>query len=298
MDVLVSGASGLLGSRLHARLEARGDRVLRLVRGRGAGGDIPWEPFETLAERLPARLDAVIHLAGEPVFGVRWTAAKKRRIRESRVVPTRALADALATRIAAGEHPPRCLAASAIGFYDPALPGPADEDAPPAASDFLSSVCIGWEAPLASVSGLSCAVLRTGLVLAPEGGALPRLLPPWRLGLGGRLGPSRVPWNWIHAADWCEAALFLLDRPELAGPFNLVSPGATDQGEAARTLARVLGRPNWLHQPAWLLRALLGEMADGLLLRGPAVRPARLQAAGYRFRFPELETALVDLLAR
>lgn len=299
MHVLITGAGGLLGRRLSARLEARGDRVARLGRRPSGPDSLAWDPFHSLAERLPAGLDAVIHLAGEPVFGLRWTAAKKRRIRDSRRRPTAALGAALAARALSGGGPLRWLSASAIGVYDPALRGPVGEDAPADPSDFLGSVCLEWEAPLADPPpGLSTAALRTGLVLAPEGGALPRLLPPWRLGLGGRLGPAATPWNWIHVEDWVDAALFLLERPDLTGPFNLLAPQATDQAGAARALSRALRRPSWLHAPAWALRLLLGEMADGLLLRGPAVRPDRLLEAGFRFRHGDLDEALADLLAR
>jgi uncharacterized protein len=301
MNLLLGGAGGLLGTRLRQRLEARGDRILRLVRGRArTAEEIAWEPLASLHERLPERLDGVLHLAGEPVFGLRWTRAKKERIRASRGPWTAALVEALLERRAAGAALPRLLSASAIGYYDPALAGVADEDSPADPRDFLSQVCLEWEAPLRrwQAAGGSSAVLRTGLVLAREGGVLARLLPAWRLGLGGRLGPAGLPWSWIHAADWVEAVLFLLERPGLCGPFNLCGPEPANQARVNAALAATLRRPGWLHLPAWLLRLLLGEMAGGLLLRGPAVRPARLLDAGFRFQHPVLEEALADLLLR
>ena len=291
--VMVTGASGLLGTALTAALERRGDRVVPVGRRPPEGG-ISWDPA---AGRIDAaRLegaDAVVHLAGERIDG-RWNAAKKAAILESRVAGTELLADT----IAGLQRPPAVVvSASAIGFYGDRGDEELDEDSTPG-TGFLADVCRRWEAAAAPMASPSTRLVlaRTGVVCTADGGALGRMLPLARLGLGGRLGSGRQWWSWITLEDEVGALVHLLDAP-LEGPVNLVAPGACRNAEFVRTLARAVRRPAVLPAPAVALRLALGEMADGLLLASARVRPTRLEASGFEFTGPELAGALRGLLA-
>jgi uncharacterized protein len=298
-DILVSGAAGLVGSALVARLVGAGHRVRRLVRaGRRAPGDapggttaIPWDPE---AGRLdPAGLEglgAVVHLAGENIASGRWTAGRRRRIRASRVLGTRLLSDALA---ALARPPAALVCASAVGFYGARGAEWLTEDSP-AGDGFLPDVCREWEAASegAERAGIRVVRLRIGPVVSRGGGLLQRLAPLFRLGLGGRVGDGRQYLSWVALDDLVEMALRALRDPALRGPVNAVSPSPVTNAEFTRALGRVLRRPTPVPVPAAALRLALGEMADALLLTGARVRPARLQAAGFAWRYPELEPAL------
>lgn len=296
MRVLVSGARGLVGSALAGALRADGGEVVSLTRRAAGPDEIAWEPE---GGRLDPRglegFDAVVHLAGEPI-AARWTPARKRTIRSSRVAGTRLLAE----RLAALDRPPGALVAvSAVGIYGDRGDERLDETSPPG-EGFLPEVCRAWEAASAPAAGRGIRVVqpRLGIVLAPRGGALARLLPLFRLGLGGPLGDGRAWWSWVALDDVVAVLARACADPALAGPVNLVAPAPVRNAAFARTLGRVLGRPALLPTPAFALRAAFGEMAREALLASARVEPARLAAAGHVFRYPDLEGALRHLLAR
>ena len=239
---------------------------------------------------------AVVNLAGESIAAGRWTPRQKERILQSRIRATRALVQGIA---AVANKPAVLVSGSAVGYYGPRGDEELDEGAPPG-DDFLARVCVAWEgeARRAAEEGVRVALVRTGLVLAARGGALPRLVLPFRLGAGGPLGSGRQWMPWIHLDDLVELFVFLIQGEGLEGPFNGTAPQPVTNRQFARTLGRVLGRPSWLPAPAAALRLALGEMADALLLSGQRAVPRRALEAGFRFRFPELEPALRDLLAR
>lgn len=295
--VLVSGATGLVGRSLCARLAASGADVARLTRRPAAPGDVGWDPE---ADRLdPADLegrDAVVHLAGESLAR-RWTGSARRRIVDSRVRGTRLLAGALA-RCA---RPPAVLvSASAVGYYGDRGDEPLDESSPPG-SGFLADVARAWEEATgaAAAAGLRVVHARIGLVLAPRGGALEPMRRTFALGLGGRFGSGRQWMSWIALEDLVEALRFALQRGACSGPVNLTAPRPVTNREFARTLGRVLARPAFLPAPAFALRLLLGrEFADRMLLGGQRVLPAALERHGFGFRHPDLEGALRATLGR
>ncbi|HXG41791.1 MAG TPA: TIGR01777 family oxidoreductase [Dehalococcoidia bacterium] len=295
MRVLVAGASGLIGSHLVPALEREGHEVVRLGRRPGAS-DFVWDPLRgELDARALEGVEAVVHLAGENI-GQRWTRERKERIWRSRVEGARLLAEA----IAASPAPPRVfLSASATGYYGDRGDEPLDEGAAPGRG-FLAELCQAWEqaSQAAASAGTRVVNPRIGVVLTARGGALARLLPLFRLGLGGSLGSGRQYMSWVDLEDLVEALLFLLSQEEMTGAVNVTSPNPITNAEFTRTLARVLGRPAFLRVPAFALRLLLGEMAQEALLSGQRVLPARLQAAGFRFRYPELEASLRHALGR
>ena len=296
LRVLVSGARGLIGSALLPGLRARGHEASVLTRHATGPGEVGWDPSGgRLAAGGIEGFDAVVHLAGEPI-AARWTAARKALIRESRVAGTRLLAQ----RLAELERPPRVLVSvSAIGFYGDRGDEVLDEASAPGAG-FLPAVCRAWEeaAAPAVARGIRVVHPRLGLVLTTRGGTLARLLPLFRLGLGGPLGDGRAWWSWVALEDVIVVLERSLADESLAGPVNLVAPGAVTNRAFTRTLGRVLGRPAFLPAPAFALRALFGEMADGALLASARVTPGRLLAAGHAFRLPGLEDALRHLLER
>jgi uncharacterized protein (TIGR01777 family) len=290
--VLISGASGLLGSAIGRAFETGGAVVTRLVRSGAAGENrILWEPGQLLT--LPSRFDAVVHLAGESVVG-RWTEAKKARIRASRVLGTRTLAEAV-TRM---QSPPRVLmAASATGFYGDRGDEVLHEGSAPG-TGFLAEVCREWESASDPVerAGVRVVHIRTGVVLSRHGGALGSMLLPFRLGLGGRLGNGRQWLSWIHVDDFVAAVQHVLRSDSARGPVNLVGPNPVPNSEFTAALGKALSRPTILSAPAFALRLAFGEMADEALLASQRVRPDRLLASGYEFRFPELGAALANIL--
>ena len=293
----MTGASGLIGSALRRRLEATGYRVTRLVRRPARVGEISWDPAAGRLE--PGQLegmDAVIHLAGENV-GARWTAARKRRIRDSRIRGTRVLTEALA-RV---RHRPRVLvSASAIGIYGNRGDEVLTENSPPneAVPDFLMEVAEAWEAAAdpARAAGVRVVHPRFGLVLSPAGGALGKMLLPFRLGLGARLGSGAQWISWISIDDVVGAILHVLLAESFSGPVNFVAPEPVRNRDFTAILARVLSRPAVLRAPAAALRLAMGEMATATLLASIRVVPKRLLASGYRFQHLDLETALEAML--
>lgn len=298
MRVAVSGSSGFIGRALCAELAARRFEVRRIVRQPSADRrDILWSPSEGVREpQLLEDLDAVIHLAGENIAGgLRWTQAKKERIRQSRVEGTRRLVEALLRT----QRPPRALlSASAIGIYGHRGDELLTEESAPGTSGFLADVAQQWEAAAAAAAnaGIRVCHLRFGLVLGKQGGALPQMLGIFRLGLGGRLGSGRQWWSWIALGDVVRAIVHLLQNDHCQGPFNIVAPSPVTNTEFTRTLAAVLRRPAFFSVPAWLLRALMGEMAEELLLASVRVAPQRLKRSGFDFEHTNLEAALRSLL--
>ena len=294
MRILLSGASGLVGSALAPFLSARGHDVVRLVRRAPAAGEARWDPSAHHIDRAALeRADAVVHLSGERLIG-RWTAAKRAAIRLSRVDTTRFLAET----IAGLERRPRTLvAASAVGYYGDRGDEPVTEDSTPG-TGFLADLCRDWEAASepARVAGVRVVRTRIGLVLTPAGGTLERLLSLFRLGLGGPIGRGRQWWSWIAMDDLLALFAFALERDVLRGPVNITSPDPVRNAEFARTLGRVLHRPAFLPVPPLALRLLYGAAADEVLLTGQRVLPARAVQAGFHFSFATLEPALRHLL--
>jgi len=291
--ILVSGASGAIGAALLPKLGEAGYEVIRLVRGDSGG--IPWNPAQPLDPTSLAGFAAVVHLAGEPIVG-RWTEAKKRRIYQSRKDGTDNLAKALAR---AREKPRVLVSASAIGFYG----SRGDEllrETSASGQDFLSSVCRDWEVSTgaAAQAGIRTVHARFGLILSRHGGALPRMLIPFRLGLGGRVGDGRQWWSWVHIQDAVGAIIHAIENASLEGPVNVVAPNPVTNAVFTKTLAGVLDRPAWFPLPSFAARVVFGEMADELLLASQRVEPAKLDESGFRFQYRELPHALQDLLSR
>jgi uncharacterized protein (TIGR01777 family) len=294
--VLITGASGLLGSAMALSLGSSGHEIVRAVRKATPGpGEVPWEPDKALDPALVSGLDAVLHFAGENIVG-RWTKTKKDRIRNSRVLGTRVLADALARTSA---QPRVFVAASAIGYYGNRGDEMLTEESAPG-SGFLAETCHQWEAATeaASRAGIRVVSIRMGVVLSRTGGALDKMLLPFKLGLGGRVGSGRQWWSWIHIADIVGAVEHVLRNESLRGPVNLVAPHPVTNAEFTSTLGRMLHRPTIFPVPAFALRLALGQMADQALLASQRVGPTRLAATGYAFRFPRLDGALRDLLGK
>ena len=299
MIVAVSGAGGLIGSALIPSLRAGGHRAIPLVRRAPRPGEdaLGWDPSSgAITHAGSAVADIVVHLAGERIVGLRWTAEKKRRIRESRVTATRLLVQTL-TRL---PKPPAVLVcASGIGYYGSRGDGVLTEDSR-AGTGFLADLARDWEAATAAAMALGIRVvnLRLGVVLSAKGGALATMLTPFRLGLGGVVGDGTQWMSWVALDDVIGAILLAIETGGLRGPVNAVAPTPVTNTEFTRTLGRVLGRPTLVPLPAFAARLALGEMADELLLASHRVLPARLEASGYAFRYPSLEGALRAALGR
>jgi uncharacterized protein (TIGR01777 family) len=296
VDVAVTGSSGLIGSALVRALHERGDRALRLVRRAPAASDeIAWDPAGGAIDAATLEgLSAVVHLAGYSI-GTRWTSSRKRLIRDSRVDSTRLLA----TTLAQLERPPALLVcASAIGLYGERGDEVLTEDAPRGAG-FLADVVEAGEAAAdpAREAGIRVVHLRHGLVLARHGGALARLLLPFRLGLGGRVGSGRQWWSWVALEDVIRAYQHVIDGT-LAGPVNVAAPEPATNLDFVRALGRALHRPAAMPFPAFAVRTLLGEMGDELLLTSQRVVPAALTSDGFAFSHPSLPEALGSALSR
>ena len=300
MRVVISGASGLIGTALQAHLRAEGHHVVRLVRTAPTGSDIFWDPGAgVLAPDALAGADAIVHLAGAGIGDHRWTDAYRREIRDSRLRSTTLLAEAIAASSATDGGRPVLLSGSAIGYYGTSDDRELDE-ASPNGSGFLAEICRDWEAAtaLAAHAGVRVAFLRTGIVLTPTGGALKKMLPLFKLGLGGRFGNGHQWQSWISLPDEVGAITHLLTA-DVEGPVNLTAPSPVTNVEFARTLATVLHRPALLPVPKFAPSLLLGrQLADSLLFTGQRVLPRVLQRTGYQFRHGSLEIALRSLLGR
>lgn len=293
MVIAVSGSSGLIGSALTGALEARGHTIKRLVRRPARGSDeISWDPArEQLDARALEGVDAVIHLAGENLAR-RWTAGARDRIRSSRVNGTTMLARALA---AMPTKPRVMLSASAVGIYGNRGDEILDESST-LGNDFLASVCKDWEGATAPAAdaGIRVVHLRTGVVLSRREGVLAKMLLPFRLGLGGRLGDGRQWMSWIALTDLVAALAFLLRAEPVSGAVNLVAPNPVMNAEFASTLAHVLGRPAVFPVPRFALTLLFGQMAEDTILSSQRVRAGRLLDNGFKFKLPTLDEALYD----
>jgi len=292
--VLVTGVSGPIGSALLPSLRERGYAISRLMRAGFASSDqIPWDPLKPLAAEAVSGFDAVIHLAGESIVG-RWTDAKQRKIRDSRVEGTRHLAEALAK---ASQRPRVFVSGSAIGYYGDRGDETLTEQSA-AGHGFLPEVCREWEASTqaAADAGIRTVNIRIGLVLSAVGGALPKMLTPFKLGAGGIVGNGRQWWSWIDVQDLTGAIHHILTTDSLRGPVNLVAPKATTNAEFNRTLASALHRPAVFPMPAFAAKLAFGKMADELLLASQHVEPAKLVNSGFLFQSVELAGALAGIL--
>ncbi len=309
MKVLMSGGTGLVGQALTEELLARGNQVTILTRNPEKRGDLP--PSATLVAwdsespegwgELVASTDAVVNLAGASIAGKdtlailtqRWNDEYKRLILESRVDAGRAMTMA----IQAAEHKPKVLVqASAMGYYGPQESEAVDEDAPPG-DDFMAEVCQAWEGSTRPVEelGVRRVILRSGLVMSTAGGILPIMLLPFRLFVGGPLAGGQQHVSWIHIRDQVEAICFLLENETAQGPYNMTTPNPLTSAQFGKIAGKVLRRPSIFPVPKFALKLVLGEKAD-LVVNGQRVLPKRLLAAGYEFKFPEMESALRDLV--
>jgi len=299
MNILVTGSTGMIGSALIEDLKSNGHRITRLVRSPLPSNEpaVQWNPDTgSLNASEIEGCEAAVHLAGESIAGGRWTAEKKKRIRDSRIKGTRLLSETLA-KLA---KPPQVLVcASAMGYYGDR----GDEilrEQSAAGTGFLPEVCQQWEtaADPARQKGIRVVHLRFGLVLSPKGGALAKMLLPFKLGAGGIIGDGKQFWSWISLNDVIGAIRHALTTASVEGPVNVVAPAAVTNHEFTKTLGRVLSRPTVFPMPAFVARLALGEMAEALLLSSARLEPARLLTTGYRFHHSELESALKDLLVK
>ena len=295
MRIGVTGSTGLVGSALLELLTANGHEVHPIVRRIPADNQIGWNPAAgQLNSSDLAGLDGIVHLAGENVAAGRWSAARKKRIFDSRVQGTKLLC----SRLAELENKPSVLVcASAIGFYGERGAKAVDETAE-AGSGFLADVCRQWEAACqdARDAGIRVVNLRIGVVLSPDGGALGKMLTPFKMGVGGRVGDGKQYWSWIALDDVVGAIDHALKTESLAGPVNAVSPQAVTNAMFTHVLGKVLRRPTMFPMPSFAARLALGQMAEELLLASTRVRPTALQRSGYIFQYPDLEGALRQLL--
>jgi hypothetical protein len=294
--ILISGASGLIGSGLVKAFEARRDEVTRLVRRPPqSSNELRWDPMRDIPPQLVSGFDVIVHLSGESVAG-RWTEAKKRRIRESRIISTQNLARTLTQ---AEKKPGTFVCASAIGYYGNRGEEILTENSS-SGSGFLAEVSNDWEAATAPASdaGIRTVNLRTGIVLSTHGGALKQMLLPFRLGLGGKVGNGRQWWSWIHIEDFVAAFQHIVDNISMIGPVNMTAPNPVTSAEFTETLARTLKRPALLPLPAFAAKLALGEFAEEGLLASARVDPKKLLESGFKFRYSELAAALTELIAK
>lgn len=298
MKIVIAGGSGFLGQALGRRLAADDHELVILTRGSSrADGKVRYVTWP--AADAPGQwreeisgAGAVINLAGANLADKRWTYHRKEELHESRVTPTRALVSAIRD---ASVRPPVFLSGSAIGFYG-GVPegGPEFDESGPPGSDFLATLVVDWEAEAHAAEALGCRVvfIRTGIVLSRDGGALKKLITPFKFYVGGPLGTGRQVMSWIHLDDWVSLVTWLTSHPSASGAYNCTAPNPATNAELSKSLGDALGRPSWLRVPEFVLKVLLGEMAGVALLAGQRVIPRRALDAGFSFRYPELTTAM------
>lgn len=302
LQIAITGASGFVGTKLISDLLQRGHCVTALTRnaaGHASNARVRWVGYDSMSAASYAKAfegaDAVVHLAGHGVFDGRWNQARMELIRTSRIDATRALVDGL--RLMA-KRPPVLVSASAVGYYGPRLP---NEDLPESAApgnDFLAQVCIGWEAEahMAEALGVRVAIPRIGIVLGNGGGALTKMVPPFKMFVGGPVGMTgKQPFPWVHLDDVVGLLVEMVENPAYRGTFNAVAPGIVDNKAFSQALGRALHRPAMLPTPGFALRILLGKVAT-LLTTGQRALPKNTLAAGFIFRYPDVDGALADLL--
>ena len=298
MKILITGATGFIGSQLVAALAKQRHEVLRLTRGGGDASDpriFHWDPDKgEIDPRALDGLDAVIHLAGENLSAKRWSPAFKAQILDSRVKAARTLLEGLSRT---QTKPKTFIAAAAIGYYGDRGSEELSEDSRPG-NDFLAQVCQSWEAETRKAADLGCRTvqLRIGMVLGKEGGALAKMLLPFKLGVGGKVGSGSQYYSWISIQDLVKAFLFVLETPSCEGVYNAVSPNAVTNAQFTTSLGRAVSRPALFPMPAFAARLAFGEMADALLLGGQRVNPARLKAAGFKWEHPFIGEALNKII--
>ena len=302
MPIVIAGGSGFLGRALARALAQDGHEVVILTRqprarSRDGARAVAWTPDGSVGPWAStiSGAAALINLAGESIAARRWTAAQKQRIRDSRMLATRSLAGAIER---APTPPAVFISGSATGYYGPLDDRIVTEEHPPGA-DFLARVAVDWEAAAMDAQARTRVVcVRTGLVLARDGGALPKMLPPFRVGAGGPVGSGRQYWPWIHQQDWLDLVRFAIRHAAVTGPLNATAPAPVTNAEFARALGRALRRPAWLPAPAFALKLLLGEMAEALLLSGQRAIPAKAERLGFAFAFKHLDDALRSVFGR
>lgn len=296
MAVVIAGGSGFLGQKLAERLSAEGRRVVVLSRrARAAGDSVVWQPDGSagdLAQHLEGA-EAVVNLAGEGIADRRWSESRKAALRSSRILATRTLTRA----VEACARPPRVfVSASAVGYYGPHGDEPVTETTPPG-SDFFGMLATEWEKEAQAAAGRTrLAIIRTGLVLASDGGVLGKMLLPFKLGVGGALGSGRQYMSWIHEDDWTAMVAWLIRDERAVGPFNVTAPEPVTNREFTRALGRALHRPAVIPVPAFALRLVLGELSSALLT-GQRVLPTHAEQLGFRFVYADLDAALASVLA-
>ncbi len=297
MKVLITGSTGLIGTALEESLSANGHKVRGLLRSNFAKGDPHWNPEEGVIDLGNfTQIDAVIHLAGENISEGRWNEAKKARIRDSRVLGTKLIAEFLAKL----EHKPKVfISGSAIGFYGSRGEEEVDENSKPG-EGFLPDVSKEWDeaAKPAHNAGIRVVNIRTGVVLSLSGGALKKMLFPFKMGMGGVVGNGKQYMSWVSIDDEVEMIQFAMTNDSISGPVNLVSPNPVSNYQFTKTLGRALRRPTMFPMPAFMARLMFGEMADDLLLASTRVIPRKLINAGYKFQHSTLENALQFLFRR
>ena len=295
MHIAIAGGTGFLGQALVHALNLAGHDVVVMTRRPQAPHDVLWNPNHSAGPWVSVvqNADVVVNLAGESIMGRRWTPARKQALLESRVEATRALASAVAT----AERSPVFISGSAVGFYGTHRDEPLTETAPPG-HDFLAGICQQWERAADDAERTTRVVLlRTGIVLGRSGGALPELARPFKLFAGGPIGSGRQVVSWIHLDDWVHMTIWAMTTAAVAGPLNVTAPAPLTNAELADALGRALHRPAFVPAPAFAVRLALGEMAASLL-EGQRVIPAKAQALGYRFTYPDVDGALAALFRR
>jgi len=296
MKILLSGSHGLVGKALISELTKDRHEIVSLVRHKSAGvSEIEWHPNQgSIDSEQVSGFDVVVHLAGESIASGRWTDEKKRKIRESRVKGTTLLSEALSR---SSKRPAAFVSASAIGYYGNRGDELLTETSVPG-NDFLAEVCVAWEKATgeAEARGIRTIHARFGIILDQEGGALAKMLTPFRMGVGGRIGDGKQWMSWIALADVIEGLKFVIENDSITGPVNFVAPNPVTNAEFTKALGDALSRPTLFPMPSFAARLAFGEMADALLLSSAKVQPQRLMDSGYRFEYQKLESALEAIL--